>query len=1109
MAELTVATSTPAPLERAAGQAVTSAAQDGLWFQDALVPGAAAAHVCRAFHIDGELDVRALNAAWSAVRRRHATLRTALVDVAGRPVQQISAWDPDEPDGPDGTAAPIVLDLCTTPAPGRAEHADRLCAELAARPFAPAKAPLARLVLLRLGATAHRLLLVAHRAVADEPSVATVLAELAAGYAAERAGEPAATALTGTPASFADHARAGRAQEGTAGFRELQDWWAAQLTPVPPPLSLPVDRPRPAHPSCAGGVVPFAFGAPLAARVTRFARRTGVPAAAVLLTAFQTLLSRYGDEDRVVVAVPTDTRPDAEAVRSVGPYTELLPLVADFAEHPVFQDATAATARRMRAAEGHRGLPFAHLVGALRTDRDARRMPLGDAVFVCRDSGSDPRLRLVGTQVREYPVHHGAATADLRLTVDPAAPELTGTLEYRTELFDASSARRILDQLRTLLDAALRTPDRNVAELALDPPELLLDRVREADRLAAGTYDGPPVDELTRRWARDTPDTVAVSWRGQDVPYRELADRAEAVAAGLRRLGTVAGSPVAVRMPPGPDQYAALLGVLAAGGHLVWLGTTDSGERGRAVLADARPACLVLAGGPDGDPLAEWYRDELRGPTLDATALDATALDATVLPAAPRDRRRAPADGNGRAYLAYTSGSTGTPKGVAQTHDALAQFTTWLAGEFGIGPGMRVAQWVAPEHDPALAETFATLVSGATLCPVPENLRANPEKFTDWLAAERISHIQTVPSFARELVRVLTGRAPEAAPLALDCVLLMGEALAQELVDGLRTALPRTRLANVYGPTETIVGTWYDITGPIHGTAPIGRSIPGRQVLVLDDAGRPCPDGVSGDIVIRSPYVAQGYLSARHGDDAAFAPLPDRTIFPTDGIGCYRTGDVGLRRWDGDLEFRGRKDFQVKLYGNRLELTEIERALAAHDSVAECAVTALPGADGLASRLVTYVVPRRAPDGSALGAKEDWRSQLRSRFGRLTLPLMFVTVDGRLPRNAAGKVDRRRLPDPGARLAAGADAPRTPTEREMTELWRELLDTEDIGVQDSFFALGGHSLLLLRLIHRVVERFGVRLAPGVCFAHPTPAGLAHLVDAERPVMSAVTKETME
>ncbi|MFM9372898.1 non-ribosomal peptide synthetase [Streptomyces sp. Da 82-17] len=1106
MAELTVAMSTPARSERAAEQAVTSAAQDGLWFQDALVPGTAAAHVCRALRIDGELDVRALNAAWRAVRRRHATLRTALVSVGGRPAQRISDWRPDEPDGADDPAAPITLDLSGTPAPARAEHADRLCAELARRPFEPAEAPLARLALLRLGPTAHRLLLVAHRAVADETSVATLLAELGAGYTAERSGEPAATALPGTPASFADRARAERAREGTADFRELRDWWTQQLTPVPPQPSLPVDRPRPSHPSYAGHVLPFVLGAELADRVADFARRTGATAAAVLLTAFQALLSRYGDEDRVVVAVPADTRPEAETVPSVGPYTELQPLVADFAEHADFRAAVEATARRMREAHLRRGLPFAHLVGALRMERDARRTPLGDAVFVHHDGGAAARPAIAGAEVREHPVHPGTATADLRLTVDTAAPELDGSLEYRTELFDAASARRILDQLRTLLDAAVRHPDRTVRELPLDPPELVLDRVREADRIAAGAYDGPPVDALVRRWSRETPDAVAVSWQGQDVTYGELARRAEAVAAGLRRLGTVAGSPVAVRMPPGPAQYAALLGVLAAGGHLVWLGTADSGERGRAVLGAARPVCLVLAGGPDGDPLAEWYRDELRGPTLDATELTAAAPDA-VAPG-PRNERRAREDGNGRAYLAYTSGSTGTPKGVAQTHDALAQFTTWLAGEFGVGPGSRVAQWVAPEHDPALAETFATLVSGATLCPVPEKLRSNPEKFVDWLTAERISLIQTVPSFAREIVRVLTERGPRVAPPPLDCVLLMGEALGQELVEGLRATLPRARLANVYGPTETIVGTWHDITGPVHGTAPIGRSIPGRQVLVLDESGRPCPDGVTGDIVIRSPYVAQGYLSATYGDDAAFAPLPDRTLFPTDGVGCYRTGDVGLRRWDGEIEFRGRKDFQVKLYGNRLELTEIERALAAHPSVAECAVTALPGKDGLPSRLVMYVVPHRAPDGGALGAKEDWRSQLRSRFGRLTLPLVFVTVDGRLPRNAAGKVDRRRLPDPGRRSDA-PDDPRTTTEREMTELWRELLHTEDIGVQDSFFALGGHSLLMLRLIHRVVERFGVRLAPAACFAHPTPAGLAHLVDAERPVMSAVAKETME
>jgi acyl-coenzyme A synthetase/AMP-(fatty) acid ligase len=416
-----------------------------------------------------------------------------------------------------------------------------------------------------------------------------------------------------------------------------------------------------------------------------------------------------------------------------------------------------------------------------------------------------------------------------------------------------------------------------------------------------------------------------------------------------------------------------------------------------------------------------------------------------------------------------------------------------------------VAQWAASGYDASLVEAFMAITSGATLCPVPERIRSHPEKMVDWLTAERITVFQTVPSFARELLRALPGRGAGALG-TLNHLLLAGEPLPAELAGGLLAALPSIRLINLYGPTESILATWHEVSGSATGgTTPIGTSVPGRQVLVLDERDRPCPAGVTGQIVIHSPYVTPGYVGAAAGDDSAFQPLRGLADFGIENGPCYRTGDLGRRRWDGTLEFLGRKDFQVKFYGIRLELTDIEAALTEHESVAECAVVAVTNADGLVTRLVAYVVPTRAPDGEAAGSTEDWRAALRRRFGKAKFPVSFKTMIG-LPRNIGGKVDRRGLPDPGPAMN-GPAAPGTTTERAMAAIWSELVAGTPNSTDDTFFAAGGHSLLVPVLLGRIREHFGVDLSIWDYFANPTVAGLSALVDSHIASTEAAT-ETM-
>ncbi|MEY9928999.1 amino acid adenylation domain-containing protein [Catenulispora sp. GP43] len=862
---------------------------------------------------------------------------------------------------------------------------------------------------------------------------------------------------------------------------EALAWWVNALTPLPSELPLPADRPRPERASGRWGSVSVPADPDLGRTIAHCAEAGRSSPSVVMLTAFQVLLHRYTGGDRVAVAMPVSQG-------GAGTPANVLVLPADIAPGQSFKDVLERGTTLAAEAMARRSVPLARVLGALPVARELRRVPLGDVVFDYRGRPQSV-LAVPGAVVEPSPQHSGPAPADLVLRVDdgPSGPAVT--VLYDADQFEPATAAMMLRQFRMLLRHAGRAPDTAVGELVLDGPAEAARAAVEADRRAEDGAPGFTLVEAVRRRAEQDPDAVAIDGHDGTLTYRALHAAAIRVAEDLYAVGVRAGDAVVVRLKVGVRQYAALLGVLSAGAHLSWFGVADSGERGRAVVEALKPAAMLVASADGSDGFVDWYRESIGGRVVAVEVLE-PAPEVSALPSPLPEPGLAD-----RAYVAFTSGTTGVPKGIAHSHAALAQFAAWMAAEFEIGPGVRVAQWVAAEHDPALAETFAALGSGATLCPVPEKIRANPERLLDWLAAERIGVLQTVPSFGRELLRVLTERRRAERLGALRVLLLMGEALPGELAGGLLTALPLVRVANLYGPTETVAATWHPVQGRAAGPVPIGRPIPGRGVLVVDEADRVCPAGVTGELVVTGPYVADGYLAAAYDLQTAHAAFR-----PLSGVDapCYRTGDLARRRPDGALEYRGRKDSQVKLYGNRLELTDVEAALAAHPTVAECAVVAGADRDGLAVRLVVCVVPRRGPDGEPLGAPDQWRTHLRRRFGRALLPALYRALD-QLPRTVTGKVDRPRLARTlaAAERDAAARRPAAGTEAELAAVWAALLGAPPEHADQSFFALGGTSLLVPRLLHEVRQRLAAEVTAAQFYAHQTLAALAALVDRSR------------
>ncbi len=921
----------------------------------------------------GPLDTGALAQAWNALVVRHDSLRTALVDVGGEPAQVVASLGTRAHGSPDTNPAAAL----TVPR----EDRDR------------------RVLELRLRDT-----------VADDRSVSVLLRELGLAYTAALEGRSVWQAL-GTPApQYTEHARRQRLWESTEEHRRLRRWWSARRTP-PSGCVLPTDRGRPPVSSPELGSVPFDWGdipAPAA-----LARDEGMSPAAVVLTALSLLLGRYSGLEHVVVHVPVENHLPCGYERMVGRVDDVVPVhVTTTGERP-FRVLLRQVDEAWRQARLHGALPSHQLPEAASGSPDR-------AVFTA-EPGTEHLLELAHTTLRQRGSERAlppeaAATADLALALD-GTPASRGRLFYRLDRFDPSSARRVLAQIRHLVASALAAPDSPSSSLALEPPERTHARLKATDRTPAAPSDPRPAQEAVWRLAREHPDAPAVGRPGGDLTYGGLARRAAAVRAALTADGPVAGTPVVVRAPSGPSQVAAVLGVLDSGAHVVCLSPNDLGQYGVQLLGELRPARLLLEANGEDDAGTRLLRSD---PGVGVVDLGLVGEGRTGPPPGPRTEwAQGPGD---TACVSYTSGSSGVPKGIPQTHAALSQFTGWLAREFGLGPGSRVAQWAVPGYDAALCETLAALCSGATLCPVPEDFRVHPDRMADWLAREGITLFQTVPSFAKALLGSLSGREPAARPVRLRWLLLAGEPLDGSLVTGLREALPGTRIVNLYGATETILSTYHEVTGEVHGTVPLGLPLPGRQVAVLDEQDRPCPDGVVGRIVVRSPYVTSGYLGADVDEAAAFRPAEALAADARPGDRYHRTGDLARRRWDGALEYVGRADDQVKVSGARFEPGDLENALSALPSVVECAVVAVREADGSPPRLLAYVVPRTLPAERPVSREERraWRSALRTRFGHRAPPVSFEVLAA-MPRNLGGKVDRRALADKARATAPNTD----------------------------------------------------------------------------------------
>ncbi len=1040
------------------GRLPLSYAQERLWFIDRLAGGTGIYNVPLAVRFHGSLDLGALDRAFRRVFERHEVLRTCFAEEGGVPYQVILPRMPFR--------VPVV-DLAQPAQADADDLAGRLRSRDAGAPFDLLRGPMLRATVLRLGAEEHELLLTQHHLVTDVVAMGLLIDQVGVFYRAEVLGEP--VALPELPVQYTDFAVWQRSWLESGELARQLAWWRQRLEGAPTEVDLPTDRPRPPLTSGRGDTRYRMLPEALSERIHELSRRRALTPFMTLTTLWAALLGRLSGQRDLLVGTPVANRSRRELEGLIGFLLNTVVLRADLGGDPT----VAETFERMRQvsleAYTYQDLPFERLIDGLELPRVMDRAPLVQSVVTVRRTDFST-AELPGLTFERVGVQSHGARLDLAAYVAQGPWGFGLGAEYATDPFDATTIERWLRGFESLTRAALEDPERKLWGLPLlSPAEVHQLRVEWNDTEPAHPDLGWP-QEMLLTWARCRPDAVAIVGLAEVWSYGYLGRRASALATRLVGLGVGPGVRVALLAERTlPERVLGSVAVLLAGGAYVLLDPSYPLERLAWLLEDAgAPVVLTQCSLLD------------RLPASPATVL---ALDAREPLAETGEPPRAELCGDDLAYVVYTSGSTGRPKGVEIAHAGLLRLVHWFHHYYGLGEIDRGSLVVSPGFDAAVLEIWPYLAAGASVHVPAEEERLSPAGTFSWWRQEGIT-VAVLPTALAD--GVLREPLAAAEGLALRAVIGGGE----KLLGRPATAAPYS-LMNAYGPTETTVLSTTSRVKPWgmgeEGAPSVGRPIDGTRLFVVDRAGRLAAVGVAGELLIGGAGVARGYLrrpglTAERFVPDAFSGLPGQRL--------YRTGDRVRLRADGELDVLGRFDLQVKLRGMRVELGEIESALERCPGVGE--VTVDVRASGSTQRLVAWWVPDQGADGEP--AEESLRERLARQLPAYMVPTSFVRLEA-LPRSAHGKVDRRALPDPEVEVGRAYVAPGNEVEAGLAALVGELLGVERVGVTDDFFALGGHSLLVPRLVARVRERLGLSLRVMDLFQQPTVAGLAALLAA--------------
>ncbi len=1041
-----------------------SFAQQRLWFLDRLEPGSNLYNIPGAISLSGKLDIQALNQTLTEINRRHESLRTVFNTEAGEPVQIIQS--PAEVQIP-------VIDLRDLEPEARTTEVRRRELLAADIPFVLSEGPLLWVELLWLAEDEHVLLFTMHHIISDGWSMGVLVKEVAALYGAYSTGKP--SALPELPIQYVDYAAWQREWlEGEKLGRELA-YWKEQLAGAPAELKLPADSGRPQNPTYVGESLPVTLSKELSEGLKALSNREGTTLFMTLLAAWQTLLFRYSGQRDIVVGTDIANRNRHETEPLIGFFVNQLVLRGRLSPELSFHELLQQTRELCLGAFAHQDLPFEKLVEELQPDRDMRRAPLFQVKLVLQNAPFK-FLRLQGLQLTplDAPVLIGKAMSPyLMLMLSESAKGLGGVLEYSTDLFERETVKRMIGHFQRLLEEVIADPRRQLGLLPIfshaQREQLLFAWNQTTTDFPGQTSPAELFEEQVLR----SPEARAVFKGEQELTYAELNARANQLAAHLRSLGVGPEVVVAVYLPRSIDLVVTLLAVLKAGGAYLPLGLEWPAARISWVLEDAAASVLVTSEGLESQLPAHWAQVVL----VDVEAEQIAQYDSANVPATGA--------GDNLAYIIYTSGSTGKPKGVMISRRGLVNYLHWSRTAYPFSP-----EHSAPLHSPLTFDLTVTTLYGPLLAGGSVELLDEGDEVESLRAAwEREQSYDVVKLTPAHLQVLSLLAAHKQSSKGVKALVVGGEQLPAETVERWREFDPEIEIINEYGPTEAVVGCCvYRINGAVaeSGAIPIGKPIANVQMYVLDERLEPVAIGVYGEIYIGGEGLARGYVGRPDLTAEKFVPHPHSRL---PGARLYRTGDLGRYRADGNLEFLGRVDRQVKVRGYRIELGEIEAELSKYPAVSECVVEVRAGAQD-DQRLVAYVVPA----AEARFTDTELREYLKQKLPEYMLPSTFVQLDA-LPLTAHGKVDRSALLLPETERSALVELvrPRTAVEEIVAGVWSEVLGLQQISVQDNFFDLGGHSLLATQVVSRLSTAFNFDLPLRVLFEHPTIASLAQTV----------------
>ena len=1051
------------------GELPLSFAQQRLWFIDQLEPGSSVYNFPAAVRLKGPLNVAALKKSLDEIVKRHEALRTTFAIVDGRPVQVIA---------PRLTLTLPIVDLRELPQPEREREVQRLATNEALRPFDLAEGPLVRTTVLRLGENEHVGLLTMHHIVSDGWSTGILIREMAVLYDAFCSDRPAS--LPELPIQYADFAHWQRHWlEGEVLETQLT-YWKQQLLGAPPLLELPADHARPPLQTFRGAHQSILLTRTVGDGLKALSRQEGATLFMTLLAAFTILLHGYTNQDDLVVGTPTANRNRLEIEGLIGFFVNTLVLRTDLSDNPSFRDLLRRVREVCLGAYAHQDLPFERLVEELHPARDLSRNPLFQVMFVLQNA-SLQAVELPGLSLSPIEVDTSATHFDLTLHIVDTEQGLVGTLAYNTDLFEAVTITHMLGHFRTLLEAVVATPERCVSDLPLltegERQQLLLN-------WNDTTVDCPKdlcIHQLFEAQVERTPDAIAVVLEDRQLTYDELNRQANQLANHLRLLGVGPEVPVAICLKHSVEMVVGLLGILKAGGVYVPLDPAYPKERLAFMLEDAEvPVILtqgaLLAGLPEHHAKVVCLDSDLE-------AITRKSAENPICLTKPENL----------AYVIYTSGSTGQPKGVLVSHASTAEHCLNVQRHYELDSSDRVLQFASMSFDLSLEQILPTLIVGARLVLMSTDVWHTTELHKR-ISEFGLTVLNISTGYWQELTREwadLSELVPNIQPRVF---IVGGDTMLPEFLDlWHRTPMSSIRLINAYGPTETtITATAFDIAPRLREPSalqriPIGRPLANRATYILNKYGDPVPVGVPGELYIGGHCLARGYLKRPDLTAQNFVPDP---FSSEPGTRLYKTGDLARYLSDGNIEFLGRIDDQVKVRGFRIELGEIEAALRQHPAVRETVVLARENAPG-EKHLVAYVVAQ----GESPPTASELRVFLKEKLPDYMMPAVFVPLAA-LPLMPNGKVNRSALPEPGrTRSEPGRAfvAPRNPLELQITSLWEEVLGIRPIGVTDNFFELGGHSLAAVRLFALIERRLGKKVPLATVFQGATVEHLAKIL----------------